>query len=84
MMQQTVEHGADCGDIAEQLAPVFDRAVGSKQCAEAFVTAHDDFQQILGGGEREFAHPEVVDDEQRHGGDRFHVFSAGAVGDGLG
>jgi hypothetical protein len=27
MMQQTVEHGADCGDIAEQLAPVFDRAV---------------------------------------------------------
>ena len=55
-MKQAVEHGANCGDIAQQLAPIFDRTIGCEQCAEAFVTAHDDFQQILGGGVRELAH----------------------------
>ena len=84
VMQQTIEHGADGGDIAEQLAPVLDRAVGSEQRADALVAAHDDFQQILGGGVRQFAHAEVVDDEQRDRGHRFHVFSARAVGDSFG
>jgi hypothetical protein len=27
VMQQAVEHGADRGDIAEQLAPVLDRTI---------------------------------------------------------
>ena len=83
-MQQPIEHRADCGDIAQQFAPVLDRTIGCEQRAEAFVAAHDDLQQILGGGMREFAHAEVVDDEQRHGGHRFHVFFARAVGDGVG
>ncbi len=50
MMQQAVEHGADGGGITEQAAPVFYRAIGSQQGAAAFVAAHDDFQQVLGGG----------------------------------
>jgi hypothetical protein len=50
VMQETVEHGAHGRDIAEQLAPVFDRTVRGQQSAEALVAAHDDFQQILGGG----------------------------------
>ena len=50
----------------------------------ALITPHHDFQQILGGGVRQLAHAEVVDDEQRHGGDRFHVFLARAVGNGVG
>jgi hypothetical protein len=29
MVEKTVEHGGDCGTIAEQFAPVFHRAVGS-------------------------------------------------------
>src|SRR5438034_8519876 len=40
VMQQAIEHGADCGDIAEQLAPVLDGTIGSQQSAEAFVAAH--------------------------------------------
>ena len=51
-MQQTIEHGADGGNIAEQFAPVLDRAVGSEQCAAPLVAAHDDFKQILGGHDR--------------------------------
>jgi hypothetical protein len=27
VMEQAVEHGADCRHVAEQFAPVFDRAV---------------------------------------------------------
>jgi hypothetical protein len=83
-MQQAIKHGADRGDIAEQLAPVLNGTVGSEQSAETFVAAHDDFQEILGGGVRQLAHAEVVDDEQWHSGDRFHVLFACAVGDGLG
>jgi hypothetical protein len=38
-MQQTVEHGADRRDIAQQFAPVLDRTVGSEQRAETFVAS---------------------------------------------
>ena len=31
VMQQTVQHGADRGDIAEQLAPVFHRTIRRQQ-----------------------------------------------------
>jgi len=83
-MQQTIPHGADGGDVAEQFSPVLDRTVGSKQCAEALVAAHNDFQQVLGGCVREFAHAEVINNEQRHGGHRLRVLFACAVGDGVG
>jgi len=56
VMQQTIEHGAHGSDIAQQLAPVLDGTIGGRQRAETLVAAHDDFQQILGGGMREFAH----------------------------
>ena len=83
-MEQAIEHGADGGNIAEQFAPVLDGTVGSEQRAEALVAAHDDLQQILGGGVRKLAHAEVVDDEQRHRRHRFHVFLARAIGNGVG
>ncbi len=35
----------------------------------AFVAAHDDLEEVLGGGLGQLPHPEVVDDEQRHRGD---------------
>jgi len=62
VMQKPVEHGTHRGGIAEQFAPVLDRTIGSQQGAGAFVTAHYDFQQILGGSEWQFAHAEVVND----------------------
>ena len=54
------------------------------QRAGSFVAAHDDFQQFLGGGQRQLPHAEVIDDEQRHSGEQFHVFFAFAVQCGVG
>ena len=79
VMQQAVEHGGDGGDVAEQFSPVFDGTVRSQQCAGALVAAHDDLQQILGRGQRQLAHAEVIDDEQRHGRQRLHELLARAV-----
>jgi len=56
-MQQPIEHRAHSGDIAEQLAPVFNRSIGGKQRAATFVAAHDDLQEILSRGVRQLAHP---------------------------
>ena len=83
-MQQSIEHRTHRGDIAEQFAPVVNWAVGCKQRAEAFVAAHDDFQKILGGRVRKFAHSKIIDDEQRNGRHRFHVFFACALSNGFG
>ena len=71
VVKQTIEHGADGGNIAEQFAPVFDRPIGSQQSADTLVASHDNLQQILGGGVRQLAHPEIVDDQQEIG--RAHV-----------
>ena len=53
------------GHVAEDLAPVFDGAVRREDGAHALVAAHHEFQQVFGGGGGQFAHAEVVDDEQR-------------------
>ena len=66
-MEQPIEQRGDGGGVAEQLAPVVDGSIRSEQCRRPLVAAHDDLQEILGGGVRQFAHAEVVDDEQRHG-----------------
>ena len=50
----------------------------------AFVAAHDDLQEVLGGGGRELAHAEVVDDEQRDGGEVREGGLAGAGELGVG
>ena len=84
VMQQAIEHGGDGGAVAEQLAPVVHGSVRCNQRAGAFVAAHDDFQQFLGGGQRQLAHAEVVDDQQRDGGEQFHVFLALAIERGVG
>ena len=79
VVQEAIEHGGDGRRVAEQLAPVFDGTIGGQQRGGAFMAAHDDLQEVLGGGQRELAHAEVVDDEQRHGGQRHHQCFARAV-----
>jgi len=44
VVQQAVEHGADGGRIAQQLALVFHGTVGGQHGASAFVSPHDDLQ----------------------------------------
>ena len=58
-MQKAVEHGADGSRVAQQFAPVFHWTVRSQHRAGAFIAAHDDLQQFLGGGERQLAHAEI-------------------------
>jgi hypothetical protein len=61
VVEQPVQHGAHGGGIAQQLAPVLDRAVRSQQHTGPLVAAHDDLQEILGRGLRQLAHAELVD-----------------------
>jgi hypothetical protein len=68
MMENAVEHGGDRSHIARQFALVFNWPVGSEQRAGALVAPHDDLQQILSRSQRQFAHTEIVDNEQRRGG----------------
>ena len=84
MMQQAVEQGADGRGVAQQLAPVLDGAVGSDQAGSAFIATHDDLQQILGRGEWELAHAQVIEDEQGHGGEEFHALLACLIESGVG
>ena len=66
-MQQAIEHGTDCGGIAEQFAPILHWAIGGDQGAGALVTTHDDLQQILSRCQWQLTHAEIVDDQQGPG-----------------
>ena len=70
--------------FAQQVAPVFHRAVRGQHGAGAFVASHDDLQQFFSGGERQLAHSEVIEDEQGDGHQELHVLFATAVQRGFG
>jgi hypothetical protein len=52
VVQKTIQHGGDGGTITEQLPPVFHGSVRGNQRAGSLVASHDNFQQVLGGGQR--------------------------------
>ena len=83
LVQQSVEHGTDSGGVAQYLAPVLDRAIGRNQGTGAFVTPHDNLQQILGCGERKLSHAEVINDEQRDRSQREHKLFSRAGRDSI-
>ena len=76
-MQEPVEQRGNGGAVAEELAPLVDRAVGGEHRGGPLVTAHDQLEQVLGGGVGQLAHAEVVDDEQVRAGQLGEVFLAG-------
>ena len=84
MVEKTIQHGGDGGTIAQQLAPVLHWPVRRNQGAGSLVASHDDFQQFLGGRERQFFHAEIVDDKQGNRGEQFHVFFSFAIERGIG
>lgn len=83
MVKKAVEHGADCGRIAQQLTPVFHRTLRSHQRAGSLVAAHNDFEQLFGRCQGQLAHAEIIEDEQEHGHQRFQAFFARAIQSGL-
>ena len=76
-MQQPVEQRGDGGGVAEQLPPVVDGSIRGEHRGGPLVTAHDQFEQVLGRGVGQLAHAEVVDDEQGHAGQLGQVVLSG-------
>ena len=70
--------------VPEELPPVLDRAVGGEDRGGPLVAAHDQLEQILGGGVGQLAHAEVVDDEQGDAGQLVEKGLAGVGERGLG
>ena len=64
MVQEAVEDCRSCGDIAQQLAPVFQRPVGSHHRAPRFVAAHHDLKEKLTATFGQLLHPKVINDQQ--------------------
>ena len=84
VVEQAVQHGADRRHVSQQLAPVLDGTIGSQQRTGALVASHDNLQQIFSGGQRQFTHAEIIDDEQGHGSEGLQVFFPSTVDDGVG
>ena len=79
-VEESVEYGAGCGDVAEELAPFFDGAVGGHEGGSVFVSAHDDFQEDFAAAGGEVFEAHVVDDEEV--GFEEKALEAGVVGGG--
>ena len=84
VVEEAIQEGSDGRGVAEELSPVLDGPIRSDQSGGPFVAPHDDLQQILARGGRQLAHAEVIDDEQRDGGDVAEVGLAGAGELGVG
>src|SRR5690606_15891448 len=84
VVEQSGEEGAGGGVVAEDLAPVLDRAVGGEDGRGTLVAAHDDFEDVLAGGGGQLAHAEVVEDEERDRRDGLDVALAFARELGVG
>ena len=79
-VEESVEDGAGCGDVAEELAPFFDGAVGGHEGGSVFVSAHDDFYEDFAAAGGEVFEAHVVDDEEV--GFEEEALEAGVVGRG--
>jgi hypothetical protein len=84
VVEQAIQEGGDGGGVTEELAPVFDGAVRGDERRAPLVAAHDDLEEILGRGLRQFPHGEVVEDEQGDRGDVSEVGLATAIELGVG
>src|SRR2546425_1414510 len=84
VVEEPVEHRGDGRGVAEELAPVLHGPIRREQRRGALVAPHHDLEEILGRRGRKLPHPEIVDDEQRHGRDEGDVVlpRAGELGFG--
>ena len=79
VMEETIQHCRHGGRVAQQLAPVFDGTIRGQKSARAFVAPHHDLEQFLCRRWGKFAHAQIVDNEQWHGRQEFHVLFARPV-----
>jgi len=64
MMQEAIEDCSGGRHVAQELAPVFQRAVAGHDGRAVFVAADDHFQQVFAGAFRQRFESHVVDDDQ--------------------
>jgi len=83
-MEQPIEERRDRGGVPEQLAPVVYWSIRGQNRRRSFIAAHDELEQVLGGRVWQLPHAQVVDDEERHGGQVGDKQLPGAVDGGLG
>ena len=67
VVEQPVQQRGHGRGVAEEFAPVAHGAFGREDDRRAFIPAHDELEPIFGGGWWQFAHAEIVDDQQRIG-----------------
>ena len=84
VMEETIQHCRHGGRVAQQIAPVFDGTIRGQKSARAFVSPHHDLEQFLCRRWRELAHAQIVDNEQWHGRQEFHMLFARPVDRGVG
>ena len=83
-MEEAVEHGGDRSAVTKKFSPVLHRTVRSQKGAGPLIAPHDDLEEVFGGGGWELAHTEIIDDEQRYGGEELHVLFTSAIDGGFG
>ena len=64
MVEEAVQDGCGGGDVADELAPLFEGSVGGHQGRAHFVAAHDDLEEVFSGLGRQLGDAHVVDDKQ--------------------
>ena len=64
VMEEAIQDGGGGGDIADELAPVFDGTVGGHQGRAIFVPSQDDLEEVLPGFRRQSLGAHVVDDQE--------------------
>ncbi len=82
-MEQSVEQRGHGRRVAEELAPVVDGAIGREDDRGPFIPADDELEQIFGGVRWQFAHAEIVDDQERDGTERREDLLACAIERGV-
>ena len=78
-----MEQRRDHRGVAEQFAPVVDRAVRGQHRRGPLIAPHAHLRQVPRAGVWQLSHPEVVDDEQRDGGEHREERLARAVEGGF-
>jgi hypothetical protein len=66
VVHESVQERRDGWRVAEEFWSVLQGTVRRDDRRGAPVAAHDNLEQVFGGRSGEFAHAEIVDDQQRH------------------
>ena len=56
VMHESIEEGRYGRSVAKQFGLILERAIRGNNCRGAFISAHDDFEQVFSGARRQLPH----------------------------